>query len=285
MNAKDSFFQVKSTLNVDGNLFSLDEPKIMGILNLTPDSFYAESRVPSEKEVLVRAENMLKDGADMLDVGGYSTRPNADDIPLEEEIKRVTPTIRALRKEFPNTMISIDTFRSQVAKAAVQEGAHLINDVAGGNLDEEMFQAVADLKTPYILMHMRGTPKTMKSLANYDDLLLEVYQELKLKCEQLKALGISDIMIDPGFGFAKTISHNYELLKNLSYFKNLGFPILIGLSRKSMIYKTLDITPEEALNGTTALHMVALQQGAKILRVHDVKEAKECVELYKQLTK
>lgn len=274
---------MKSTLNIDGNLIDLGEAQVMGILNITPDSFFAGSRLEEEKDLLQTTEKMLRDGANILDIGGYSTRPGASDITEEEEKRRVCTAIALVKKTFAHGLISVDTFRASVAKTAINAGASIINDVSGGNLDRDMYQTVANLKVPYVLMHMRGTPKTMKTLANYEDLTTEVYQELYNKVEKLKALGIADIIIDPGFGFAKTIGHNYELLKNLKYFQRLELPILAGISRKSMIYKTLDISPEEALNGTTALHMAALMNGANILRVHDVKEAKQCVQLFNEM--
>lgn len=283
MNAKDKLFEVKSTLNINGNLVSLDEPQVMGILNITPDSFYADSRVNQDTAILKKAEQMVEEGALILDIGGYSTRPGAEDISPEEESKRVTQAISLIRSKFPDVLISVDTFRSSVAKAAVESGANIINDVSGGILDTTMFETVAQLKVPYILMHMRGTPQTMKDLNQYDNLLVDIGKELAEKCNQLKSLGVADIIIDPGFGFAKSIAQNYELLRNLGYFIRLGYPLLAGLSRKSMIYKTLHIEPSEALNGTTALNMVALQNGASILRVHDVKEANETIKLYKAL--
>lgn len=283
MSAKDKLFEVKTTLNINGNLVSLDEPKVMGILNITPDSFYADSRVNQETAILKKAEQMVEQGAFILDVGGYSTRPGADDISVEEETRRVTEAISLIRSKFPNTFISIDTFRSKVAKAAVDSGANIINDVSGGNLDKQMFDTVAQLRVPYVLMHMRGTPQTMKTLNQYDNLLVDIGKELAEKCNQLRSIGVADIIVDPGFGFAKSIAQNYELLQNLNYLKRLGYPLLAGLSRKSMIYKTLKIEPQEALNGTTALNMVALQNGANILRVHDVKEAVETIKLYKAL--
>ena len=270
-------------MNINGNLVSLDEPQVMGILNVTPDSFYAESRVNQETAILKRAEKMIEEGAFILDIGGYSTRPGAEDISTEEETRRVVQAIALIRSKFPETLISIDTFRSAVAKAAVESGANIINDVSGGTIDNQMFKLVAESKVPYILMHMRGTPQTMKNLNQYDNLLIDIGKELADKCQQLKSLGVADIIIDPGFGFAKSIAQNYELLRNLGYFKRLGFPILAGLSRKSMIYKTLNTEAEYALNGTTALNMVALQQGASILRVHDVKEARETITLFKAL--
>jgi len=255
----------------------------MGILNITPDSFYQNSRIQTENELIKKAEQMIAEGADILDIGGYSTRPGASDISIDEEIERVLSAIKPIRKSHPEVILSIDTFRSEVAKVAIQEGTNIINDVSGGNLDTQMFQTVAELDVPYILMHMRGTPATMTKLSNYNHLITDIYQELQSKLKVLKFLGIKDLILDVGFGFAKTIPQNYELLKNLSYFKNLEYPLLAGISRKSMIYKSLNIEPSEALNGTTALNMIALQNGASILRVHDVHEAKQCVELHKRL--
>lgn len=283
LSAKDKLFEVKSTLNISGNLVSLDEPQVMGILNITPDSFYAESRVNQETAILKKAQQMVEAGAFILDIGGYSTRPGADDISEEEETKRVTDAINLVRSKFPEILISVDTFRSSVAKHAIESGANIINDVSGGNLDSNMFETVAQLNVPYILMHMRGTPQTMKSLNQYDDLLIDIGKELATKCNELMQRGVADIIIDPGFGFAKSISQNYELLQKLSYLKRLGYPLLAGLSRKSMIYKTLNIEPQDALNGTTALNMIALQNGASLLRVHDVKEARETIKLFKAL--
>lgn len=257
----------------------------MGILNATPDSFYEGSRTKTSKEVLQKASQMLEEGAAILDIGGYSTRPDADDISITEEIKRVVPTIEAIKKEFSKAIISIDTFRSEVAKAAVEVGADLINDVSGGNLDDKMFQTVADLKVPYILMHMRGTPQTMKNLTNYENIIAEIMIYFQERILKLQFLGVNDIILDLGFGFAKTIDQNYFLLKNLSVFHHLELPILVGVSRKSMIYKRLDIPVSEALNGTTILNTVALQNGAKILRVHDVKEAMQAIKILGYLEK
>lgn len=261
-------------------MVSLETPIIMGILNVTPDSFYAGSQLQSKEVILRAADRMLSDGATVLDIGGYSTRPGADEISISEEIERVIPAIENIIREFPNTHISIDTFRSKVAELAVESGASIINDVSGGNLDTAMFETVGKLSVPYILMHMRGTPETMTSLNQYDHLLNDIALELSQKCAVLKRHGVSDIIIDPGFGFAKSTSQNYDILRNLGYFKKLKLPILAGLSRKSMIYKTLDSSPEDALNGTTALNMAALLNGASILRVHDVKAANETIKLY-----
>ncbi len=280
MKAKDKLFQVKTTLNVGGNLVSLDAPIVMGILNVTPDSFYSKSRLSADKTIVEVAAQMIDEGASILDIGGYSTRPGATEVSIEEEINRVTTAINAIRKHFSEVFISIDTFRSQVVKAAIESGANMINDVSGGNLDDKMFKTVSELSVPYILMHMRGTPETMKEMTDYNHLLNDIANDLAEKCSQLKSYGVSDIIIDPGFGFAKTIDQNYEILRNLGYFKRLKLPILAGLSRKSMIYKTLDSSPEEALNGTTALNITALLNGASILRVHDVKAASETIKLY-----
>ncbi|MEM6299055.1 MAG: dihydropteroate synthase [Bacteroidota bacterium] len=277
--------QTFQTLNLNGKLLDLSIPKVMGILNVTPDSFFSGSRVESERVILEQVEKMLSEGAAILDVGGYSTRPDASDIPVEEEISRIRPAIKAIKRAFPTAIVSIDTFRSEVARVAVSEGATIINDVSGGNLDEKMFQTVADLGVLYILMHMRGTPQTMKTLNQYEDLIGDIVDELQKKIYKLNVLGVTDIIIDPGFGFAKNIPQNFKLLRHMQSLSILERPILAGVSRKSMIYKTLDTDPTQALNGTTALNMVALQNGAKILRVHDVKEAVETVTLFGQLTK
>lgn len=285
MSTKDKFFETKNTLNIEGRLLSLEEPRLMGILNLTPDSFYVGSRVSEESQWLHRAEQMLQEGATFLDVGGYSTRPGASDISVAEEKQRVVPAIESLAKEFPEALISVDTFRSEVAEAAVDAGAHLVNDVSGGLLDKHMFATVGRLKVPYVLMHMRGTPQTMQSLNQYDALLPDICRELQSQVEKLKNVGVKDVIVDPGLGFAKSIPQNYDILNNLGYFKRLGFPLLVGVSRKSMIYKTLNIAPEEALNGTSALHMAALLNGAQILRVHDVAAAQQVLTLFKALNR
>jgi dihydropteroate synthase len=251
----------------------------MGILNVTPDSFYDGARYESETAILSQTEKMLKDGATFIDVGAYSSRPGADDINLDEELRRALTAIKLIVKTFPEALISIDTFRSAVANAAVQEGASMINDVSGGELDPSMFGVVAKLKVPYIVMHMRGDPKTMSTLSNYQNLLKDVIDYFHTKTEQLRLLGVKDVIVDPGFGFAKTIDQNFTLLNALPYFKILNKPILVGLSRKSMIWKTLITTPEFALNGTTCLNTIALMKGANILRVHDVQEASEICKL------
>lgn len=271
------------TLNVKGKLIDLSTPVVMGILNVTPDSFFSGSRVTAESEVLKQAEKMLSEGATFLDVGGYSSRPGADDISIDEERTRVITAIKVIVKKFPGALISVDTFRAGVAREAVQEGACIINDISAGSLDANMFETVASLKVPYIAMHMRGNPKTMNGLTQYQNLISEITDYFIEKTDRLKSLGVNDIIIDPGFGFAKTIDQNFELLAHLDYFKNLNRPILAGLSRKSMIWKTLGITPEEALSGTTALNMTALLKGADILRVHDVKEAVQVIRLFNKL--
>jgi dihydropteroate synthase len=282
--SEDKLFPQKYTFQIKGCLYSLNKPKVMGILNLTPDSFFEGSRVPTDKKsVLEEAEKKIKEGADFLDLGGYSTRPGAADISIEEEIARVIPAIAEIKKNFPDTLISVDTFRSQVAKAAIEAGAELVNDISAGNLDPEMLPLVAKLGIPYIAMHLKGTPQTMQSETTYTDLVPDVLAYFSEKVKQFSKIGIKDVIIDPGFGFSKTREQNFELLRNLSSFKRLGLPILVGVSRKSMIYKTLEISANKALNGTTALNMFALLQGADILRVHDVKEAKETIELAAQI--
>jgi dihydropteroate synthase len=251
----------------------------MGIINVTPDSFYDGGKTFSEKEILKQAEKMLSEGATFLDVGGYSTRPGAEEILETEEIRRVVEAVESMLKRFPEALISVDTFRSEVAKKAVEAGAAIVNDVSGGTLDAEMYKTVAKLKVPYILMHMRGTPKTMAKLTDYKNVTLEVLKDLAEKIALARAVGINDIVADPGFGFAKTREQSLQLLNNLELFQNLNVPILAGISRKSMIYKTLETSAENALNGTTSLNTIALLKEAKILRVHDVKEAVECVKL------
>ena len=271
-------FQLKLS---HGRLLDLSRPKVMGILNITPDSFFAGSRYEPDTHAIVDTTGqMLSDGASFVDIGGYSTRPDASEISVNEENDRVLSVIEAIVRYFPETVISIDTFRSQVAKEAVKAGASIINDVAGGNLDSEMFQIVADLDVPYILMHSRGNPKTMTSLNKYTNVTIDVIGELQAKVYELRQLGVKDIIIDPGFGFAKGPKQGFEMLRNLPAFQVLDLPLLVGISRKSMIYKTLNSTANGALNGTTALNMIALMNGAHILRVHDVKEAVETIKLF-----
>ncbi|MBA4849800.1 dihydropteroate synthase [Emticicia sp. BO119] len=264
-----------------GHLFDLSEPKVMGVLNITPDSFFAGSRYePDSQLVIDTVAKMINDGASFIDIGGYSTRPNAREISVSQEKDRVLPIIEAIIKHFDNPIISIDTFRSEVAKAAILAGAAIINDISGGNLDVEMFQTVADLEVPYILMHSRGNPETMTSLNQYRNVTIDVISELQSKVFELRKLGVKDIIIDPGFGFAKGPKQGFEMMRSLSAFEIFDLPLLIGISRKSMIYKTLNIDAGAALNGTTALHMIALINGAHILRVHDVKEAVEAIKLF-----
>lgn len=273
-------FIANKTLNLSGRLLDLSEPKVMGILNVTPDSFYKESRTNTEKDVLAKAEKMLAEGATLLDIGGYSSRPGADDISEAVETQRVREAIKSICKEFPQAILSIDTFRSIVAEVAIDEGASMINDISGGSLDKKMFEVVARLRVPYVVMHMQGTPQTMSTLTKYNNIVKDVLDYFHQKVNALHMLGVKDILLDPGFGFAKTIEQNFVLLDHLSHFKLLGKPLLIGLSRKSMIWKTLSTSAEEAQNGTTALNMIALQKGAGIVRVHDVKEAVETVKLF-----
>lgn len=281
MEAKDTVFKSKKTLNLKGKILDLNSPAVMSIINITTDSFYSGSRATYDAKILKHAEKALTEGAAILDIGGYSSRPGAEDIVAQEELKRVVHGISLISKEFPEAFISVDTFRSEVARCAVQEGACMINDISGGQLDSEMFKIVAALKVPYILMHMKGTPQTMRNLSNYDNLMLEIIDFLQKQINNLINLGVSDIVVDPGFGFAKSIEQNYEILKNLKYFAILNMPVLIGLSRKSMIFKRLKINVQEALNGTSVLNTIGLLNGASILRVHDTKEAVEAVKLYK----
>ncbi len=270
-------------INCRGRLLSLEMPVLMGILNVTPDSFYEGSRVATEKALLTQAEQMLAEGATILDIGGVSSRPGAAEVTLEEELKRVTPAVQLLHQHFPQAILSVDTYRAPVAQAAFDAGAHILNDISGGALDQELLQVVAAAKAPYILMHMQGTPQTMQENPQYGDLMTTILDFFIDKIGELQTLGVQDIILDVGFGFGKTIAHNYELLAHLNAFNALEHPILVGVSRKSMIWKVLENSPAEALNGTTALHMVALQQGAKILRVHDVKAAHEALLLWQQL--
>jgi len=281
--AKDTFFQKKVTLNAGGKLIDLSRPKVMGIINITPDSFYAGSRKISTQAILQQANKMLADGAAFLDVGAYSSRPGADDISVQEEIDRLLPAIEALTACNPEAVISVDTFRSKVAEAAINAGAHIINDISGGTLDENMFSTVARLQVPYILMHMKGTPQNMNQLAVYDEVFGEVFDYFVKKIYLLKQLGVHDIILDPGFGFAKKAEHSYSLMNRMQEFERLQLPILAGVSRKRMIYGLTGGTAETALNGTTALNTIALMKGASILRVHDVKEAAEAIAIFNAL--
>ena len=271
------------TINCKGTLLDLNSPKVMGILNITPDSFYDGGMYKDETSILNQTEKMLVDGATFIDVGAYSSRPGAAEVSEEEELKRIVPVIELLIKKFPDIIISVDTFRSKVAKETISLGAAIINDISGGNLDSKMYETIAKLEVPYILMHMAGTPKTMQNNPTYEDVTKDLIYFFSEKTDQLHRLNVSDIIIDVGFGFGKTIEHNFQLLRNMSLFQHLDKPILAGLSRKSMLYKTLDITAQEALNATTSANTIALLNGANILRVHDVKEAVEAVTLVNQL--
>jgi dihydropteroate synthase len=273
-----------TTLNCRGRLVDLAEPKVMGILNITPDSFYDGGQLRNLDAVLAQGQKMLEEGADFLDIGGMSSRPGAALISGEEELDRVLPVIELLREQFPEALLSLDTIRSGVAKAGLERGVHLINDISAGAIDPHLLEVVAAFpNTPYVLMHMQGKPATMQAAPEYKDVLLEVFDFLAQKISDCRKAGITDVIVDPGFGFGKSVDHNYRLLKNLRIFQTLEVPILVGISRKSMICKVLKVTPANALNGTTALHMVALQQGARILRVHDVLAAKETIRLWQQL--
>lgn len=264
------------TLNLRGKLYSLCEPKIMGILNVTPDSFYAESRTSNEEHIAARVQQLMDDGADMIDIGGYSSRSGADDVSPEEEMNRLRRGLRVVRRLYPEVPVSVDTFRADVARMCVEEeGADIINDISGGMMDRQMFRTVARLGVPYILMHMQGTPDTMQQAPHYDNLRREVMLYFAERIDRLCQMGAKDIIVDPGFGFGKTLEHNYELFHHLDDFNLFNLPLLVGISRKSMIYKLLGGTPQTSLNGTTVLNTIALMKGAHILRVHDVKEAVE----------
>ncbi|MFI5162500.1 MAG: dihydropteroate synthase [Sphingobacteriales bacterium] len=279
--AKDTFFRKKGTINAGGKLIDLSTPKVMGIINITPDSFYAGSRKLLVDDAVQQAGKMLAEGADFLDLGAYSSRPGAEDISVQEETDRLLPVIEAITTKYPQAILSIDTFRSKVAEAAIKAGAHIINDISGGQLDADMFAAVARLQVPYILMHMKGTPRNMNKLAHYDDVFAEVLQYFAERIHQLKLLGVNDIIIDPGFGFAKMPEHSYALMNRLQDFNILELPVLVGISRKRMVYNTVGGNAEGALNATTALNTIALTKGADILRVHDVKEAVEAVKIFR----
>jgi dihydropteroate synthase len=266
-------------INCKGNLIDLSQPKVMGIINITPDSFFSGSRKNTAKELLQSAEKMLEEGATFLDLGAYSSRPEADDISIAEEEKRMLPAIELILKEFPEALLSIDSFRAGIAEKAIAAGAAIINDISAGKLDDKMLPVIAKYQVPYIMMHMKGNPQTMKDLNQYEDLTQDVLFYFSERMNAARRLGINDLIVDPGFGFAKDVSQNYELLSKLELFKNLDLPLLIGVSRKSMIWKKLGVTANEALNGTSALNTVALMKGASILRVHDVKEAMECIKL------
>jgi len=281
--AKNTIFSTKTTLNCGGKLIDLSTPQLMAIINVTPDSFYDGGLLKNEKNLLSHAEQMLKEGAAIIDVGGMSSRPGSTPVAEDEELGRVIPAITAIHKNFPTAIISVDTWRSVVAKEAVVSGASMVNDISAGTLDPPLWQSVAALKVPYVLMHMQGNPMTMQQEPFYEDVLKEVVDFFKIKILELNAIGIHDILLDPGFGFGKTVEHNYQLLQGLSTFGIFGLPLLVGVSRKSLICKVLKVNPDKALNGTTALNTIALLKGASILRVHDVKEAKEAIELTEEL--
>lgn len=271
------------TINCKGNLIDLNHPKVMGILNLTPDSFFDGGKYKDEKSILSQVERMLTEGATFIDLGAYSSRPGAAEVSPSEELRRLVPIVKLLVREYPEIILSIDTFRSEVATKCIDAGASLINDISAGKLDSTMLSTISKHKVPYIMMHMKGTPQNMQQHTNYKNLLVEMLHYFSERVEAARSLGIHDLIIDPGFGFAKTLEQNYKVLQKLNLFQHLNLPILVGLSRKSMIYKTLETDAEQALNGTTALNMLALSKRANILRVHDVKEAIECVKLAENL--
>lgn len=267
------------TINCKGNLIDLSTPKVMGILNITPNSFFDGGKYKDESTILNRVEKMLNDGASFIDIGAYSSKPGAEFVSEEEELARLLPVLELILLKFPEILLSIDTFRSEVAKKCIENGAAIINDISAGLLDGKMIETISKLQVPYIMMHMKGNPETMQSLANYEDVVKEMMFYFSERINKARSFGLNDIIIDPGFGFAKTIEHNYEIMQKLDFFSILELPVLVGISRKSMIYKVLENTPEEALNGTTILNTIALQKGANILRVHDVKEAVECIKI------
>jgi dihydropteroate synthase len=286
MSNKNTAFPQTFTLNIRGKLFVLDSPKVMGILNITPDSFYDGGKLKTDSDVLSYAEKLISEGADFIDIGGMSTRPGAEEITVDEELKRVLPVIELLKKNFPDCILSLDTYQAAVAEKGLEASVDMINDISAGSFDEQMFETLAKYSAPYIMMHIQGTPRTMQQNPHYEDVTDEVLQYFIRKTEAAQKAGVKDIIIDPGFGFGKTLEHNYTLLKNLDALRILNKLILVGLSRKSMICRLLNVKPAEALNGTTALNTIALLKGANILRVHDVKEAKEVIkiaEFYKNL--
>ena len=271
------------TIKLKERLLDLSSPMIMGILNVTPDSFYDGGFYDNQKKVIDQVEKMINDGASIIDIGGYSSRPGADNISPEVELARVLPIVKLIKERFSKILISIDTFRSEVAKQCVENGADIINDISGGSLDSKMFETVAKLNVPYIIMHMRGNPSNMMDKTDYENIIEEMENYFSKKIELAKSFGVNDIIIDPGFGFAKTTNQNFDILKNLTYLKKLDKPLLVGVSRKSMIYKTLNLSPIDSLNGSTVLHTISLMKGANIIRVHDVKEANECIRLVNEL--
>jgi dihydropteroate synthase len=271
------------TINCKGQLVDLTLPKVMGILNVTPNSFFDGGRYNNDSEILSQVEKMLLNGATFIDIGAYSSKPSAEFVSEEEELQRIVPIVNLIMEHFPETIISIDTFRSGVAKACIENGAAIINDISAGNLDAKMLETIAKYNVPYIMMHMRGTPQTMQTMTNYDNIIKEILFYFSERIAQARTLGINDLIVDPGFGFAKTLEQNYEVLQKMELFQMLELPLLAGVSRKSMIYKTLHSSAEEALNGSTVLNTIALTKGAKILRVHDVREAMECVTLFNKI--
>ena len=279
LKAEDTYFLANKHLRLKDKLFDLSKPKIMGIINCTPDSFYSNSRKVAENETIKQVEKFIKEGVDIIDIGGYSSRPGAANITINEEIERTLPIIKLIKKEFNNVPLSLDTFRSTVAQIGLENGIDIINDISAWEIDEKLLDVVAHYKCPYILMHMRGTPENMMYKTEYEDIFQSMMLFFSEKIKVLQEKGVLDIIIDPGFGFSKDVTQNYDLLEKLNYFNLLEKPILVGLSRKSMIYKKLKCSPEEALNGTTILNTVALMKGASILRVHDVREAKEIINL------
>ena len=270
------------TINCKGQLIDLSTPKIMGILNVTPNSFYDGGKFTLNENGLSQVGKMLEEGATFIDIGAYSSKPNAEFVSEEEERSRILPVVKSILKQFPDALLSIDTFRSGIAAVCIENGAAIINDISAGNLDEKMMEVVAKYNVPYIMMHLRGTPQTMQSQTNYENIIKEIVFYFSEKVNKARSLGINDLIIDPGFGFAKTLEQNYEVLQNLELFQMLDLPLLAGISRKSMVYKPLGLTADEALNGTTVLNTIALSKGANILRVHDVKEALECVKLFEK---
>lgn len=277
--------QESNFINIKGELMALSVPKVMGIINLTADSFYDGGKIKSDQDLLTKVEQMMKTGVDILDVGAYSSRPGATNIPDQKELKTALAGIDTILKHFPKAIVSIDTFRASVAKGALEHGASIVNDISGGDLDDDMFDLIVKVNVPYIMMHMRGNPQTMANLTDYDHLVSEIIDYFNAKVTKLSSRGVKDIVIDPGFGFAKTKVQSFELLNKLELLRILDVPILCGVSRKSMVYKELGTSADEALNGTTALNMACLMHGASILRVHDVKEAKETIKLYEAMTK
>ncbi len=271
------------TLNCKGNLIDLSTPKVMGILNITPNSFYDGGKFVEEKDILLQVKKIISEGATFIDIGAYSSKPKAEYVSEENELKRIVPIVNLILKHFPKTLISIDTFRSEVARICIENGASIINDISAGSVDEKMMETVAKYNVPYIMMHKRGTPETMQTMTNYENIVKELLFYFSEKVALARSFGINDLIIDPGFGFAKTLDQNYEILQKLELFELLELPLLIGISRKSMIYNLLKCTPEEALNGTTVLNTIALTKGTKILRVHDVKEAMESVMIFNKI--